>query len=410
MKNGYVRDLYSMQWTYQQNPGIDASVISLKIIKEANTDGLFPSHGDVIDRPSADIELLTARLEKVSDSFNSERAGRWNWSQFVQVSKHVIQDGGSTSQIILSDSGDALLFDCGKEFSPDRLQEAKSKFGIKRISVIIPSHWHYDHVDGITEIAKAEGAEVWAWEGLAEYLEHPENFSTTCWTGKSIHINRILKEGEKFEWGGHSFKVYHHPVHTEQQMGLYAKVDGLDFYLSADGTGYSKDGHIRCSIHCYNGLTLSTGLIKTAQSISQANPYICLPAHSNVFAVATEDKAITALLPPPIQDLGYDPYWASFYPTRVHIQAGEEAEIALRLKNYTNKPLSGKYRLKGYGDLILEKKAIEYNLNPSETKDFPVKIKSKDSAGKGIHILTVDIDYDKYIFGEYPQAYIEIDE
>jgi glyoxylase-like metal-dependent hydrolase (beta-lactamase superfamily II) len=339
----------------------------------------------------------------------------------VQVSKHVIQDGGSTSQIVISETGEALLFDCGKEFTLERLQEAKAKFGIDRVDVIIPSHWHYDHVDGIAAIAKSEGAKVWVWEGLAEYIEHPEHFPTTCWTGKKINVDRILKENVEFEWGGYSFKVYHHPVHTEQQMGLYAKVDGLDFYFIADGTGFSKEG-VRASIHCYNGLSLSSGLLKSAQSFSEANPYICLPAHSNVFATNGEDKeefkewaskttdAIKDLLPPDNPDLAYDPYWASFYPARIHIKAGDKVEISLRLKNYSGKALTGKCRLKCYGDFTFENEVIAYEMKTGETKDFPVIVKSKKSAGKGIHIITADIEYDNTVFAEFPQAYLQIDE
>ncbi len=422
MKGGHIRDLYSMQWVYLQNPGIDASIASLQIINDLKPDILLPSHNGLIDDPSNEIKLLDNRLKRVRELLTEKRAGRWNWSEMVQVSKHVVQDGGSTTQIIISDSGEALLFDCGKKFSQERLHEAKAKFGINRVDVIIPSHWHYDHVDGIPAIAEAEGAKVWAWEGLAEYLEHPENFPTTCWTGKRIKVDRILKEGEEFEWGGNSFKVYHHPVHTEQQMGLYANVDGLGFYLIADGIGYSKKGNIRCPIHCYNGISLSSGMIKTAQSLYDANPYICLPAHSNVFAVATNDKqefldwsikttdAIRSLLPPPYQELGYDPYWASFYPARVHIQPGDEIEISLRLKNYSGKIISGKCWLKGYGDIIFGKKIIQYVLNPGEIKDFPVIVKSKKTAGKGIHIVTADIEYGNNVFAEFPQAYVQIDE
>ncbi len=422
MSGGHVRDFYSMQWIYLQNPGVDSSLVSLAKIKNLNADVLLPSHGEVMNNPQEHLDLLLARLEKVREAFGYKRAGRWNWSQFVQVSEHVIQDGGSTSQIILSENGEALLFDCGKEFSPERLKEAKAKFGFKRIAVIIPSHWHYDHIDGITEIAGLEGAEVWVWEGLAEHLEHPERFPTTCWTGKSIGIDRILKEEETFSWGGYTFKVFHHPVHTRQQMGLLAKADGLDFYLVADGLGYTKDGKLRSPIHCYNGLSLSTAIIKTAQSFVKASPYICLPAHSNVFAVSPNDKyefldwsiettdAIRSLLPPPDQNLGFDPYWASFYPVRTKMKAGQQTKIVLRVKNDTGKTVSGRFKVTGYGDVVFENEGFDYELNPGETKDFPVRVKSKKSAGKGIHIVTADIEFDGNVFGEYPQAYIELDE
>lgn len=422
MEGGHVRDLYSMQWIYLQNPGVDSSIVSLDKINKLKPDVLLPSHGAVIKKPQEDINLLDARLKKVQNAFNYQRAGRWNWSQFTQVSDHVIQDGGSTSQIIISDTGEALLFDCGKEFSPERLREAKAKFGIRKIDVIIPSHWHYDHVDGIEEIVNSEGAEVWVWDGLAEHLSHPERFSTTCWTGSNVHIDRVLKEGETFSWGGYSFMVFHHPVHTEQQMALLGKIDGLDFYMVADGTGYTKNGNIRSPIHCYNDISLSSGLIKTAQSFISASPYICLPAHSNVFAVSPNDKyeflhwsietsdAIRSLLCPPYQDLGYNPYWASFYPVRMKLKSGQEAQTFLRLKNSSNKTVSGKFKIKCYGNVMFNNDIINYELSSGETKDFPVEIKFGNSAENGIYVVTADIDFGGQIFSEYPQAYIELDE
>ncbi len=164
MEGGYVRNLYSMQWIYLQNPGIDSSLVSIDKINSLDPDLLLPSHGSIIETPQLDLHLLKLRLTEVQKSLGSARAARWNWSNFVQVSDHVIQDCGSTSQLVISEGGEALLFDCGKEFTPERLAEARQKFGIKRIAVIIPSHWHYDHIDGIPAMAKAEGAEIWVWE------------------------------------------------------------------------------------------------------------------------------------------------------------------------------------------------------------------------------------------------------
>jgi glyoxylase-like metal-dependent hydrolase (beta-lactamase superfamily II) len=142
MSGGHIHDLYSMQWIYLANPGVDSSITSVRKLKSLDIDIFLPSHGEIIFDPLDEMELLTVRLKKFRDSFDSKNAGRWNWSGFVQVSSHVIQDCGSTSQIIISKTGEALLFDCGKELTTDRWEEAKRKFGIKKVSVIIPSHWH----------------------------------------------------------------------------------------------------------------------------------------------------------------------------------------------------------------------------------------------------------------------------
>ena len=422
MKGGHVRDLYSMQWEYLKNPGIDSSLHSLARLKTIAPDIILPSHGEIIEDVEAEIDRLTYRLGKVRDAFDFGRAGRWNWSGFVQVSSHVIQDCGTTTQVIFTDEGNALLFDCGNDFTPERLLKLKQMFGIKHVDVIIPSHWHYDHVDGIPDIVKAENSKVWVFERLDEHLEFPERFPTTCWTGKKIKADRILREHEKFDWGGYVFQAYSNPVHMNEQMGLSARVDDLPYYFIADGSGLSKDGHLRSSIHCYNGISLSEGLLKTAWSFNEAEPYICIAAHSNAFATQNGDgpeflnwatrttDAIFALLTPPCQELGYDPYWASFYPARFHVKAGTEVTIALRLKNYTTHILSGTFYPKAYGDISFVTNRIEYTLQPGETKDFPFMAQVRTKAGKGIHIITADINYNGQLYTEYPQAYLEIDD
>ena len=419
---GHVRNLYSMQWIYLQNPGIDSSLVSLQKIREFDPGLILPSHGELIDNPVNEINLLTLRLQRVRKYLGRGGTGRWNWSGFVQISPHVIQDCGTTSQIIISDGGEALFFDCGDGFTLERLKEVKRKFGIKNIDVIIPSHWHGDHINDIPKIAKAEGSKIWIWDGLAEHLEYPENFITTCWSTNHIKADRILHEGEEFQWGGYSFKVYHNPVHMEEQMGLYAKVDDLDFYFLADGIGNRRDGKMGCALHCYNGITLKSGLMKTAQSFYEANPYICVSAHSNCFATNRDTRnefmkwalettdAITALLPTPYPEIAYDPYWAVFYPTRIIAKPGEEVQIAVRLKNHAEHSVTGKIWTRSYGNIIIEQEPVEYTLAPGEQKDFPFFVKINKNASSGVHIVTADIEYDGLMFAEFAHGYIQIDE
>ncbi len=177
-----------------------------------------------------------------------------------------------------------------------------------------------------------------------------------------------------------------------------------------------------CAIHCYNGITLKSGLMKTAQSFYEANPYICVSAHSNCFttnsntrnefmkwALETTD-AITALLPGPNQEIAYDPYWAVFYPARIIAKPGGEVQIALRLKNHAEHSVKGKIWTRSYGDLIIEQGSLEYTLAPGEQKDFSLRVKINENASSGVHIVTADIEYDGFLFAEFAHGYIQIDE
>jgi len=422
MKGGYVRDFYSMQWIYLQNPGIDSSLVSLDKVSLLQPDLLLPSHGRIINNPTEDLFKLTSRLEELHHQLTIKRAGRWNWSGFVQVSDHVIQDCGTTSQLIISESGEVLLFDCGKTFTTERLASVKQKFGIKRVDVIIPSHWHYDHIDGIPALAASEGAEVWVWEKLKEHVEEPENSLTTCWSDTKFKADRVLSEGESFQWGGYDFRVYHNPVHMEQQMGLSAVIDGLKFYFTADGSSINREGYMRSSIHCYNGISTRTGLIKTAQSFYSADPYICLAAHSNGFATHNDTRldfvewavkttdVITSCLMPGHSEIGFNPYWATFYPAKSHVHPGGDVQLFLRIINVADQGVPCRIILKGPDDIEFGEKVVETLIGPGETAEIPVRMHVGKKGRVGTHLITADIEFGNEIFGALPVGYIITDE
>jgi glyoxylase-like metal-dependent hydrolase (beta-lactamase superfamily II) len=422
MQGGYVQNLYSMQWIYLQNPGIDSSVNSIDKISLLDPALMLPSHGSPITQPRADLRRLRSRILAFQKRFDFQRAGRWNWSGFVQVSEHVIQDCGTTSQLVIAPSGEVLLFDCGGNFTPERLKEARQKFGIGKIDVIIPSHWHYDHIDGIPGLASSEGSEIWVWEGLREHVEHPENFITTCWSNTKFKADRILSEREVFEWGGYSFQAFHNPVHMEEQMGLAVTVDNIKFYFTADGSSSNREGYMRSSIHCYNGISTSTSLIKTARSLYEADPYICIPAHSNGFATHPDTRQefmdwamnttddIISMLPPGQAEVGFNPYWTSFYPAKRTMVPGERDQVVLRIKNAASQPVSGRAWPKSHDDILLPEKVLNFELGPEEEGEIPVELKVKPGCRPGTYIITADIEFAHEFFGEYPLGYIIINE
>ncbi|MCK5463250.1 MAG: MBL fold metallo-hydrolase, partial [Bacteroidales bacterium] len=51
IEGGYIHNLYSMQWIYLQNPGIDSSVTSIDKISLLDPELLLPSHGPQITEP-----------------------------------------------------------------------------------------------------------------------------------------------------------------------------------------------------------------------------------------------------------------------------------------------------------------------------------------------------------------------
>ena len=205
----------------------------------------------------------------------------------------------------------------------------------------------------------------------------------------------------------------------EEQMALSASVDGLRFLFIGDGTSSNKESHIRSAIHGYNGISLATGIIATAESFYDADPYICVPAHSNGFATHEDTRGefmdwavnttdvIRAILPPDLPEMGYNPYWATFYPARTRVKPGEHVRIALRLRNSGNNRIRGQFRLKNYGNISFSQEEYPYDLKPGEMKDIPLLVQVSAIPAPGIHIITADIICNDELYAEFPQGFLE---
>jgi hypothetical protein len=163
-------------------------------------------------------------------------------------------------------------------------------------------------------------------------------------------------------------------------------------------------------------------LVTTARSFYEADPYICIPAHSNGFAIHSDTRRefvewamattdiITALLPPGHAETGFNPYWTTFYPARQTMSPGDRHKVTLRIRNPGSKPVSGKAWPKSHDDIIFSEKALYFELEPEEEGEIPLDIKVKKGCRPGTYIITADIKFGHEFFGEYPQGYIVVHE
>ncbi len=101
--------------------------------------------------------------------------------------------GGLESNCYILKSGDiAIIIDPGAE--PDKIIKAAS--GIE-IQLILATHGHYDHIDALTEVKKATGAQA--------------AIHALDWT---YGFDLKLQDGQIIEFGDEKITVLHTPGHT----------------------------------------------------------------------------------------------------------------------------------------------------------------------------------------------------
>ena len=194
-------------------------------------------------RPEEAGELEAARLE----------GGR---PSLTRLSEHVwlAQHSASSCAFVVGPSGSALALDYGYHaqrwwngypFDTYRarvlahtLDALRAEAGIERIDVVIPSHYHDDHVVGIPILQRTQGTECWAHEGFADLLERPDAHQFPCDSPIPTRVDRRLRDGEAVSWEGIEFRFEASSGHTRFQNLIGFEIDGLRYAHTGDQYGF----------------------------------------------------------------------------------------------------------------------------------------------------------------------------
>ncbi len=108
---------------------------------------------------------------------------------------------------------DAMVVDPGDD--GNRILQLADKEGLK-ISKVVNTHGHFDHIGANRKLVEATGAELMIHAAdlplLPQARDHAEAFGLTV--EPSPEPDRLLDQGDTFEVGELTFKVFHVPGHS----------------------------------------------------------------------------------------------------------------------------------------------------------------------------------------------------
>ena len=251
--SGKVWSMAALQWSYSEVEGAHATVFSLYQLREREPDLVLPAHGDPITAPLAAFDLLETRLRAFVDS---RRARPWDPRDqydrpFEVLSSHLLRNRTSfaTSYALLSDTGNALLIDFGLDMiaglptGDDRssrrpwlpsLSALRKDFGVDRVEVALPTHYHDDHVAGFNQLREVEGTEIWCEHAVADVLTVPSRYDLPCLWYDPIPVDRVLEAGRPVRWHEYELTTYPLPGHTLYAVAIAFEVDGRKVVATGD--------------------------------------------------------------------------------------------------------------------------------------------------------------------------------
>ncbi|MFA6804304.1 MAG: MBL fold metallo-hydrolase [Candidatus Methanomethylophilaceae archaeon] len=159
----------------------------------------------------------------------------------VQLESALLYDA---NMYVVIGSEKTALIDTGTGFQADAsIASLKKVLDGRPLDYVFITHRHYDHVGGLGRIIKEFSPVVFAGEADAVPLRQGDSESTmgTKFGGKIEPMDVTgLKDGEKFQMGGHNLIVIDTPGHTAGSISLYDEITGALFTgdtVFVDGVG-----------------------------------------------------------------------------------------------------------------------------------------------------------------------------
>lgn len=431
---GKLWSLAATQWSYNGAEGIPATIASLLDLKERGVTCLLPSHGDVMwDAAKAIDEVVEPLWKLLCLRGQNLRLFQLREHPYQAISPHLLKHLASmaNSYVLLSDSGKALFIDFGYDFltgipaGGDRasrrpwlytLPALKQQFGVTKIDVVLPTHYHDDHVAGLNLLRDVEGTQTWVPENFADILEQPRDYDLPCLWYDPIPVDRRLPLETAIEWEEYTLTLYALPGHTRYAVAISVVVDGK--HVLAVGDQYQNDDGLLWN-YVYQNRYQIGDYLNTAKLYQRLQPDLILSGHwqpfevtpqylSTVMEQALEMESIQHSLMPQQPIMGTEGFLARIQPYQTTAAVGSRLTFSVELLNPSLQPQTVR------AELIVP---AGWQVTPSEhildiesiaTVVFQVQPPAGLSTWR--ERIAVDITFGSHSFGQQAEALITLKE
>lgn len=364
---GQVWSLAATQWSYSGVEGLVATMSSCHELGRHDADVLLPSHGRPMRSPGPALALVQRRLQELVD--NGKRGDQstvdWYREPWQTITPHLLRNRASvaTSYALISDTGRALLLDygydiCGGMLGPsDRaarrplltsLRQLRERFGVERVEVAIPTHYHDDHVAGFNLLRETWGSEIWALDEIADVLEEPHRFDLPCLWHDPIPVHRRVTAGQTMRWREYDLTFHPLPGHTLYANAIFFEVDGQRVVASGDqqdGGWDEADQQRELLNYQYRNRFRIDDFTRSARLYRQLRPDLLVSGHwrprrvDGAYLDMLRDRGQRLadlhreLLPLEDADFGAEGFGARIEPYKSVLAPGERLDLTVTVKN-----------------------------------------------------------------------------
>lgn len=349
---------YTTDWDHWTDAGLKPAAESLRKLAERKPTLICPAHGPPISERPVEALLETARrVEEVGflksfERFTKERlgnapqyaflakeqagsAGEKPWSQ---LSEHLFYTGNT--YVLVARDKSLMVFDPWGKRSVEQIRRLQAERGLGPVELVMFSHAHYDHYDGVYDLADRDRFEVWALDLVALPIAEPLRFRAPFLDARPVRFERRFRDGASANWKEYTFRFHHFPGQTFYTMAVETTIDGKRCLFTGDNFFH---------VDLYSGTGGWMGLNRSwphtyrisAAKLLELRPEWVLAEHGGAFEFNEEDirrrirwaeaacQAADALSPTDDARLDWDPHLIHFDPLVVRCQPGDQVTARL---------------------------------------------------------------------------------
>lgn len=353
---------FTTDWDHWTDAGLGPTVRSLRKLAALQPRMLFPAHGEPIRRdPAAGLEQTAAAVEEVAflksfERFSKQRLGQAPAYPFLvpreqvasggdkpwaRVSEHLWITGNTYVLVSNEDKAFAVLDPWGKR-SVDQIAKLKREQKLGKLELVMFSHAHYDHYDGVYDLPgyADKSFAVWSLDLVADPLAAPLELRAPFLDARPVRFDRRLKDGDSATWREYRFRFHHLPGQSLFTMGMEAVIDGKKCYFTADNFFHQDQ---------FSGTGGWMGLNRSfpgpyaasAKKVLDAAPDWILAEHGGPYVFSAEDyrrrvqwgeaaaKAADAICVSGHHPRDWDPYRVQTRPLLQRAKPGDEIRLTL---------------------------------------------------------------------------------
>jgi glyoxylase-like metal-dependent hydrolase (beta-lactamase superfamily II) len=201
-------------------------------------------------------------------------------------SLRVIERGWLSSNNVLAFEGDAAtLVDSGYVGHAEQtLALVREGLGVRRLTRLVNTHSHSDHIGGNAALQRAFGCEILIPAGIEVHIatwdEEALLLTPASQRGDRFHHDGVIRAGEEFAMGGLAWRAHHAPGHDMEALVFHCEERRL--LISGDALWRDGFGIVFGEVMGKPGALRATR--ETLDMIGRLSVDVVIPGHGAAFA------------------------------------------------------------------------------------------------------------------------------